>query len=119
MRTLFRNMQEFHYSNYVSKTEITDEWGNLTGEYELTFSEPASALGNISAAKGDEDTEQFGQNLDYDKVIAMDELPEGFTESTRLWIDTTPTAPHDYIVKRIGRSLNSVLIAVKRVQVNG
>lgn len=56
-------------------------------------------------------------------------------EYTVLWVDTVPTVdedgvlavnengeiltPHDYIVKKVAKSLNSVSIAISKVNVSG
>ena len=37
MRTLVRNKIPIYYANYRDKTPIRDEYGNQTGEYEVTY----------------------------------------------------------------------------------
>lgn len=125
MKTLCRNKVPFFYALYQGKTAIIDEYGNETGEYEVTHSDPAPFFANISAAKGETQTQQFGESEDYDKVIVMDNTAPPIDEYSVLWIDTLPdfdnegktNTPYDYIVKKVARSLNSVSIAVSKVKV--
>lgn len=125
MRTLKRNKVKCYYAVYEGEKLVTNAEGYYTGEKELTYSKPVMLMANISQATGVSSTEQFGGNLDYDKSIVLDIYPKGFDEYSRLWIDTMPTlnkdgttdTPHDYTVKRIARSLNSISIAVAKVNI--
>lgn len=61
--------------------------------------------------------------LRWDDVASMLDQAKDIDESTVFWIDTLPdistdgttNTPHDYIVKRIAKSLNGISIAVKKV----
>lgn len=135
MRTLFRNKTKFYYALYEKREEITDEYGNVTGQYELIYSEPIKMFGNVSAAVGSIQNRQFGESESYDKVIVLDNPETPINEYSLLWVDALPeldndgklvlkedgteTTPHDYIVKKVARSLNSVSIAISKVDVNG
>ena len=135
MRTMSRNKSNFHYALYKDKIQKVDEYGNLTGEYELLYENPESYSANISAAKGETTTRQFGESEAYDKVIVMDNSAPPINEYTVLWVDTVPlvddsgalklndkgevVTPHDYIVKKVAKSLNSVSIAISKVNVRG
>ena len=80
----------------------------------------------MSSARGEVTTRQFGDNENYDRVIVMTGSDSPIDESSILWIDTPPVlepdgttkTPHDYIVKQVAPSLNSVSIAVSKVTVN-
>lgn len=135
MKCMERNKVRFFYALYMGKQEITDEYGNATGQYEVTHSSPVECYGNVSAAKGDTQSRQFGENEAYDKVIVMDNEAPGIDEYSVLWVDTLPEldkdghlavndegeviTPYDYIVKKVARSLNSVSLAISKVKVNG
>jgi hypothetical protein len=183
MRTLARNKIRIYYANYRDKTPIKDEYGNLTGEYEILYDNPIAIMANVSAARGEATTRQFGEDELYDRIIVLDssdatnviaqtgrfevrgeivikddrngnisifsediELNDGnvvingspakfvphgskfpITVSSIFWIDTLPeiaedgttSTPHDYIVKKVAPSLNSVSIAVSKVNVRG
>ena len=182
MRTLARNKIRIYYANYRGRNPLRDEYGNLTGEYEVEYDNPVAIMANVSAARGEATTRQFGDNEEYDRVIVLDSRDAtsviaqtgkheaksavyikddgegnisietkdiGFTSagdvefywtpaqfvpysskfpitvSSIFWIDTLPVfeedgttnTPHDYIVKHVAPSLNSVSIAVSKVNV--
>lgn len=135
MKCMERNKVKFYYALYVRKEPITDEYGNTTGEYEVIHSNPQEFSANISAAKGETQSRQFGENLSYDKVIAMDNEAPDIDEYSVLWVDTVPQleedgslalnedgeviTPHDYVVKKVAKSLNHVSIAISKVAVSG
>lgn len=125
MRCMVRNRTKFYYALYIDKKELTDEYGNSTGEYEVLHGNPVVALGNISSAMGETQIRQFGESESYDKVIVLDNPNTPIDEYSILWVDTPPhlnpdgttETPHDYIVKRVAKSLNSVAIAISKVDV--
>jgi hypothetical protein len=125
MRALVRNKILIHYANYRDKKPIKDEYGNLTGEYEVSYENPVAVKANVSAARGEATTRQFGDDVSYDRVILIDDHKFPINESSIRWIDTPPKIqedgstkdPHDYIVKQVAISLNSVSIAVSKVNV--
>ena len=127
MRCMARNKSKFYYASYLGKTEIIDEDGNRTGEYTISYSLPNGKQGNISAAQGEMQSRQFGESESYDKVIVLDDRNTPIDEYSILWVDTLPDlnedgttdTTHDYIVKKVARSLNGVSIAIKKVKVNG
>jgi hypothetical protein len=125
MRTLQRNKVRIFYANYLKKTPLKDEYGNLTGEYDIAYDNPVGIKANVSAARGEATTRQFGEDESYDRVIVMEDLNTHIDVSSVLWIDTLPKinvdgstdTPYDYIVKQVAPSLNSVSIAVSKVNV--
>lgn len=135
MRCMQRNKVDFYYALFSERVPIVDEYGNDTGEYDVQHGNPVKSSANISAAKGETQTRQFGENVSYDKVIAMDNDSPPIDEYSILWIDTMPElnadgslavdsegkvkTPHDYIVKKVAKSLNSVSYAVSKVSVSG
>ena len=127
MKTLTRNKIRIYYANYSDKTPLRDEYGNLTGEYEVVYGNPIAVEANVSPSSGESTTRQFGDDVRYDRIIVMDDPAFPVTETSILWIDTLPgiaedgstKTPHDYIVKKIAPSLNSVSIAVSKVNVRG
>ena len=125
MRCMVRNKATFYYALYTGQTEIVDEYGNATGQYSVTYGVPTKMLGNISAAQGEMQTRQFGESEIYDKVIVLDDVNAPIDEYSILWVDTLPLpnddgstdTPHDYVVKKVARSLNNVSIAISKVSV--
>lgn len=130
-----RNKTKFFYASYEKKKAIIDEYGNETGEQEILHNNPVEGYANVSAAQGEMQTRQFGENESYDKVIVIDENSYPIDEYSILWIDTMPKlnedgslatnakgeiiTPHDYVVKKIARSMNFVSIAISKVTISG
>ena len=125
MKCLRRNMIRIFYANCIGRDPVIDEYGNQTGEYQIRYSNPIEAEGNVSAARGEVTTRQFGDDESYDRVIVMDDPNVSIEKSSILWIETMPVimsdgtteTPHDYIVKQVAPSLNNVSIAVSKVNV--
>ena len=127
MRTLNRNKIRIYYANYRDKIPLRDEYGNMTGEYKILYDNPIAIMANVSAARGEATTRQFGDDEGYDRILVLDDPNFPITVTSILWIDTPPEiskdgstdTPHDYIVKQVATSLNSVSIAVSKVTVSG
>lgn len=131
-----RNKSRFYYALYTQSVQIeVDEYGNTLGETDVQHGNPVECFANISAARGETQTRQFGEDVSYDKVIVMDSNAPPIDEYSVLWIDRVPQlkedgsldvdddgniiTPHDYIVKKVARSLNSVSYAVSKVVISG
>ena len=120
---------EIWYSLYQSSTELTEEkegYVLYTGEKGGVYSELKSAKVNISPNKGDAESDVFGTDIQYDKVLVFDKTgPTDIDEYSRLWIDVEPYVdkklqPHDYEVVSIATTHDNSAysIAVKRVKRN-
>lgn len=135
MKCMSRNKVKFFYSLYEGREPIVDEYGNVTGEYDVKHGKPVVGWANISAAMGETQTRQFGESLKYDKVVVMDNDSPPIDEYSVLWVDIEPQrnedgslminergsviTPHDYVVKGVAKSLNSLSIAISKVNVSG
>ena len=127
MRTLEINKRPAWYANYLGKQPILDDDNYETGEYGIAYTTPVLMFANVSPARGESNTRQFGELVDYDKVIVFDGRSP-VTETSLFWIDNLADgeipdiggeqAPHDYIVKKVAESLNSTSIAVSKVTVS-
>ena len=133
MRCLVKNKRTFWYAPYGSHQNMVDEYGNEISESEVTYGNPVECEGNISAARGETLSRQFGETEGYDKQIVMENPDTPITEYDVLWVDSVPSlnedgslatddngnviTPWDYTVKKIARSLNSVTIAITKVNV--
>lgn len=120
MKTMKRNQTTIYYANYEGLTDktVTDEWGNVlkSGESVVNYSEPIAIDLVVSASTGMVAEELFGSLQDYDKILFTEKGCE-INENSVLWIDATTDGPHDYIVKKVARSLNFVAYAISRVEV--
>lgn len=147
MRCLERNKQKFWYCLFDPNTEhaIIDEYGNETGEIIPHYGKATVMYANISPATGQAQAEQFGNLDSYDKIIVTCDLKCPIDEHTVLFVESSPTysevtthvitegnalyaddevepvtyqqPKYDYIVKRVAKSLNSISIAIRKVDV--
>lgn len=118
MKALARNKQSFFYALPLGLVDELDEDGLYTGNQIPSYTEPEELRMNISPASGRTVLEWFGVNEQYDKVLVTDDADCPITELAILWIDAEPTAPHDYLVTRVSRSLNSTVIGLRKVSVS-
>lgn len=119
MRCLERNKRTFYYSLLTGSAPNENGMGR-----ELVYSDPVQMRANIAPATGTSNVEQFGSDISYHKVIVTDDINCPIDENTLLFIDVQPTKDdddeyvNDYIVKRVAKSLNSVSIAISKVDVS-
>lgn len=124
MRCLERNKRCFYYALFDSKDPVKDEDGNFTGEYTMNYKAPVHMKANISPVIGEAQADLFGSDVDYDRVIVVDEPCCPIDEYSVLCIEITPDYDeegnliYDYIVKKVARSINSVSYAVSKVKVS-
>lgn len=135
MKALKRNKRSFWYAVYMGVVDVTDEQGRLTGEKRISYSAPKLAHGNISASSGSTINRAtanvvqrpYGETVDYDRVIVMDDLGLVINEASVVWIDppTKPklnvdgtfNTPYEYIITRIARTLNVLSLTLREVTV--
>jgi hypothetical protein len=103
---------------------MTDSAGDYSGETRIVYAEPVLAKYNISPATGNTSTEQFGNDIQYDKVIVLDDMSCPINENSVLFVDSSPSydadgnPQYDYIVKKVAPSINSISIAIAKVKVS-
>lgn len=116
-----RNKKGFYYALYERKEPIEDEYGNQTGEYKIVYREPVFAEGNISPASGEAQSEIFGTEVKYERVIALDDMNCPIDETSILFVNVKPIRNaddeynNDYVVKMVAKSLNGISIAIGKV----
>lgn len=122
---------------------MLDADGQYTGEFERSYDAPQKISANVSPASGQIAVEVFGNDDSYDRVIALpwdslallfspsdysgilsedgDLLSTGFIdENTVFFVDRNPddSRGFDYVVRRIAKSINGLMIAVRKVNNN-
>lgn len=117
MNTQEINERKLYYALCESRQMTMDASGYYNGESEVTYSEPVEMWANVSAARGEASTEQFGQDVSYDKIIVSCDMSLPITDTSIIWLDAPTTGPNDYIVKKVAKSLNVVSIAIRKVDV--
>lgn len=136
MRGLKRNQRILYYQLYQDHIPVceTDLDGNivtdpvtgeplLTGEYKVGYADPVEFRANVSAARGESNTDPFGVNTQYDKTVCSCDMNLPIDELSVLFVDKKPefdsngnlTDKPDYKVVKVAKSLNSVLYAIKKM----
>lgn len=134
MRNLKRNQKTLYYQLYSEHIPVyeTDLDGNiipdpvtgeplLTGDYKVGYADPVMFRANVSPARSEAQTEPFGVNTDYDKVICSCDLTLPIDELSQIFVDRKPEDGKgaDYKVVKVARSINSVLFAIKQLPDGG
>lgn len=116
MRGLSRNKTTIYYALYEGNGEHMED-GLYTGEPDPTYSTPVALRASVSAARGTADVDLFGVNSSYSKTVIVDNTSCPIDEHSRLWIGIKPTgsAPHNYEVVQVAKSLNHIAYAVREV----
>lgn len=118
MRTLEINKQPMWYALCTGKTEIVDDYGNNTGCFQVTYGTPVYYPVNMSEARGTIKAEAYGLTDDYDRTFVTTDMACPITTDTVIWYDADPlTEPYNYVVHRVAKSLNSITIAIRGVDV--
>lgn len=123
MRNLERNEKTVYYREYLGKTMLSDSSGRRTLQYAIEYGEPVMIRANVSRARGSADIEQVGILDSYDATLVTHNLSLPFTESTIFYIDKEPPenddngTQHNYVVRRVSKSLNAMSVYLKKVDV--
>jgi len=120
MRTLVKNRRSFYYANYEGSIDTKDKDEFFTGEKDPGYGDPVLyTKGTVSSASGYSGIESFGDLADYDRVIVTGDMNCPINEQSILWIDETdPSKPHDYVVRRVAKTIDVIAIAVSSVKVS-
>lgn len=123
MKSLARNARVFYYCPFIKKESILDTNNYETGDYRVIYGSPVKSRGSISEARGQSQEEQFGTELNYDKVIIVSDPNFAMDEHSVLFVDSAPSydaqgnPKYDYIVSQVARSLNHASYAISKVNV--
>ena len=119
MRTVKRNKRPVAYAFYQGVTELTDADGNITGEYEVSYTDPVKTLMNVSGGRGQADIALFGLTQTFARTATTEDLDTKWNTETVFWIETDPDSePFDYRVAAVSRTINQVVLALAEVEVN-
>ena len=118
MRTIKRNKRPVAYSFYNGIEELSDENGNYTGEYAVSYTTPVKTMMNVSGGRGQADIALFGLTDTFARTATTEDLETNFTTQTVFWVETNPDNgdPFDYRVIAISRTINQVVLALAEVE---
>lgn len=74
-------------SRFERLEEVIDDEGRYTGEQRAVRSAQVPLLASVSAARGSAENEPFGQSLDYDRTVLVDDPSLEVDEAAVLWVD--------------------------------
>lgn len=95
---------------------MVDADGNLTGEYELSYTKPVKTMMNVSGGRGQADIALFGLTDSFSRTATTEDLETPFNTDMVFWIETDPdTEQYDYRVVAVSRTINQVVIALAEV----
>ena len=118
MRLLQRETQKVYISRYLGLSQGVDQKGRLTGRDVISRSEPEAFYPSVSAAKGDTSEALFGQLVEYDRIIIVDDVAFQAAPSDVFWIDVPVTGKYDYIATRVAHKGHLTIIAVRKIEVS-
>lgn len=120
MRTLKRNKRPVAYAFYAGVQELTDEYGNYTGEYDVSYTTPIKTLMNVSGGRGQADIALFGLTQDFSRTATTEDLETPFNTEMVFWVEKDPdTELFDYRVAAVSRTINQVVLALAEISRNG
>lgn len=119
MRTSQRDKRPVAYASYVGIQELTDEYGNYTGEYDVEYSEPIKTLMNVSGGRGQADIALFGLTQNFSRTAVTQDLETDWNTEMVMWVERDPdTEPFDYRISQVARTINQVVLALEEVDVS-
>ena len=117
MRTLKRNKRPVAFAFYDGVTELLDDDGNYTGEYQVHYTAPVKTMMNVSGGRGQADIALFGLTQSFGRTATTEDLTTPFNTETVMWIERNPdTEPFDYRVVAVSRTINQVVLALSEVE---
>lgn len=117
MRTVQRDKRPVAYAFYNDAQELTDDEGNLTGEYDVGYSEPVKTYMNVSGGRGQADIALFGLTQTFARTATTEDLTTAWNTDMVFWVESDPdTEPYDYRVVAISRTINQVVLALAEVE---
>lgn len=117
MRTSQRDRRPVAYAFYDGAQELTDTYGNYTGEYTVSYTSPVKTYMNVSGGRGQADIALFGLTQTFSRTAITEDLETDFNTETVFWIENDPdTEPFDYRVAAVSRTVNQVVLALAEVE---
>ena len=119
MRDLEKNKETIYAKNFLREDDNIDADGYYDGTKTIVYSKRFEIKTNISGAKGQSQVEIFGTDVAYDKIFVLTRAEFEklkLTENSVFFVDTKDKEKYDYQVARIAKTINQVVIAIKKVK---
>lgn len=114
MQLLKKNERAIYIAKCIGASDAGEN-GLYTGDISPVYSEPIKIMANVSPATGFVSAQPFGLAEEYDAVIHLN-ASLYINADTVFWLDSEPPEPHDHVVSRVSRNLNSLAVSVKKVK---
>lgn len=126
MVSLASNRQKIYYGELTGWEDVLDSQGFKTGEKRKTYSEPQPFLIYVSPAKGENSWNPYGIGEEYSNIMSTNDRRCPIEEDSVLWVGIeleynaqgSCITEHNYTVTRKAVGLNSLLYAIKKVDVS-
>lgn len=116
MRNLDRDRQRVVIARFQGTTPV-ERGGRLTGRNEPSYSAQEVFWPTVGVDKGQAVYDLFGQKLDYDVTLTVDDPAFDVKEADILWVYAADSAEHDHVVRRVARKGSYTVMAAQRVEV--
>lgn len=131
MRDLLANTRQLWYALYEGKTRRLDSNGDMTGDYDMVFSEPVPFRAHLSATRGTQGftgtgtvADYFGADIDYTLIISTANQDLPIDEYSLIWKHTPDEdgngnidySKADYRVTSVAIGLKHNKYAVKELE---
>ena len=126
MRCLDRDRKLVYVGRYEGTAPVVDGQGRYTGKNVVQRRAPHAFYPTVSPVRGRAEDDYFGQKVEYDLTLTIDDPNIDVLESDTLWVDKRPgdpssegfPLPHDYTVTKVARKGDFTVIAARRVDVS-
>jgi len=81
------NCVKIWYCNRDGEVDAVDENGDYTGEYVSSYGKPKTIRANISPARGESQSELFGQGIYYSNTLSTTHMHLDINEQTLIWTE--------------------------------
>ncbi len=120
MKLMNRNKQVLYYCPFLKSEPLMTVEGYDTGEEIVVYGDAVKLRCSISVDKGTAQSEVFGIDADYDRVVITDDMQCLMDEQSVLFVDMEPTYENgipkfNYVVKKRAVGLNEILFAISKV----
>ena len=119
------NTRKIWYALCLGEEPVLDSNGDMTGEYQPSYSLPVMTRATISSARGTINYDIFGMNLEFTKTMSTAKMNLGIDERSLLW-DKEPVLTNgavdpetaDYRVVRVAKGHYHVHYALQQLNHN-
>lgn len=119
MLNFARNASLVFYKLFTGNVDVADDFGNITGIVQATYSDMQETMLNVMPNRGDALIEAFGSVKSYDRVATTADTTCPIDEGSILWVDGADTdQAHNCIVVARASWKNSIAYALQMVEVS-